>query len=217
MEAVVLHRITRWTGGGSDDEFQVPRGEIVAAHHTDLAIAGRVGVTVLLSRDRPGRHVTVVTVGHRSAEPVVRIQSSCLYGETFGSLECDCGDQLRRSLVRMRRAGSGVLVYLDQEGRGAGLSVKALAYELAERLEFDTFGAYAHLGFAHDLRSYQDATRVLTLLGVTACVLLTNNPAKIRSVEEAGIQVRREPLWGRRRGELQERMRAERRAHGYLD
>ena len=213
----MLSRITRRTESGPVDEFVVPRAEIVAAHHTELAIGGRVGVTLMLSQDKAGRYVTVVTVGRRTAEPVVRIQSSCLYGETLGSLDCDCGDQLRRSLARMKRAGSGVLVYLDQEGRGAGLSVKALAYELAERLEFDTFGAFSHLGFEHDLRSYADAVRTLKLLEVGRCTLLTNNPAKIRALEEAGIAVRREPLWAGSPGEMAQRIRAERRAHGYLD
>jgi GTP cyclohydrolase II len=213
----VLSRFTRWTGAAAvAGEFVVPRDEIVAAHHIDLAVVGRVRVNVLLSQERHGRHVTVVTVGRRTPEPVVRIQSSCLYGETFGSLECDCGDQLRDSLARMKRAGSGILVHLDQEGRGAGLTAKALAYELAERLGFDTFGAYGTLGFQHDLRSYADAVRVLRLLAIGRCTLLTNNPTKVQALEAAGIAVRREPLWVHR-GAFAHRSRAVRRAHGYLD
>jgi GTP cyclohydrolase II len=94
----------------------------------------------------------------------------------------------------MRKADGGVLIYLSQEGRGAGLSIKALAYELAERLNFDARGAYAHLGFEHDQRSYADAVRALKLLGVSRCVLLTNNPAKIKALEEANIVVRHEAL-----------------------
>jgi GTP cyclohydrolase II len=160
--------------------------------------------------------VVVVTVGRRSAEPVVRIQSSCLYGEALGSLECDCGSQLSGSLARMRTAGSGILIYLDQEGRGAGLTLKALAYDLAERLDLDRFGAYRHLGFAHDLRSYGDAVRVLKLLDVGTCLLLTNNPAKVSALEEADITVRRQPLWVHE-GAYAQRARATRLAHGYLD
>jgi GTP cyclohydrolase II len=195
-------------------EFEVPRDEIVAAHHTDLVDVGRVGVAVLLSEERPGRHVVVLTVGQRSEEPVVRVQSSCLYGETFGSIDCDCAGQLRQSLQRMRAAESGILVYLDQEGRGAGLSCKALAYELAERLGFDRFGAYARLGFEHDLRSYGEAVRVLRLLTIDRCVLLTNNPAKVQALATAGIAVRRERLWIDAAGHSQRDARCR---HGYLD
>jgi 3,4-dihydroxy 2-butanone 4-phosphate synthase/GTP cyclohydrolase II len=198
------------------EEFVIPRREVVAAHYDNLAIVGRVHVDVLLSQEKQGRYVTVVSIGRRSTEPLVRIQSSCLYGETFGSLGCDCGDQLNGSLARMRAAGSGILVYLDQEGRGAGLAVKALAYELAERLDLDTFGAYAQLGFAHDLRSYVDAVRVLKLLEVSSCILLTNNPAKVQALEDAGITTRRQPLWVQR-GAHAHRSRAVRRAHGYLE
>jgi GTP cyclohydrolase II len=176
------------------DEFTIPREAIVASYCSDLAYAGPARIHVLLSVERKGRLVHVVTVGRRSPNPVVRIQSSCLYGETFGSLDCDCGEQLRRSFVRMRTAGSGVLVYLDQEGRGAGLAFKAVAYELAERLEFDVKGAYAQLGFDHDLRSYPDAVRALGLLGIGACVLLTSNPAKVHALETAGIATRPEPF-----------------------
>lgn len=190
----MLKRIGRLTEAEMSSAFVMPHAAIVAAHHMDVAVAGRVRISIMLSQEKPGQCVTVVTVGRRTLEPIVRIHSSCLYGETLGSLECDCGDQLRESLNRMKKADGGILVYLHQEGRGAGLSVKALAHELAERLDFDAHGAYAHLGFEHDLRSYADAVRALKLLGVTACVLLTNNPAKVRALEAAGISVRREAL-----------------------
>jgi len=194
----------------------VPPHEVVAAHYDDLAVAGRVRVHVLLSREKEGRYVTVLTVGRRSPEPHVRVQSSCLYGETFGSLECDCGDQLQRSLARMRAVGSGILIYLEQEGGGAGLVTKALAYELARRLQFDTFGAYSHLGLEQDRRSYIDAVRVLKLLDVDRCVLLTNNPEKVKALEEGGITTKREALW-LPKGPRARRLRAARRDHGYLD
>jgi GTP cyclohydrolase II len=196
----MLKRVGGSTGAAAADAFVIPRVAMVAAHHMLVAIAGRVGVTVMLSQEKPGRHVTVVTIGRRTPEPLVRVHSSCLYGETLGSLECDCAGQLREALRRMKDAGSGILVYLDQEGRGAGLSVKALAHELAERLDFDAHGAYTHLGIEHDTRSYADAVRVLKLLGVSSCVLLTNNPAKIHALETAGIAVRPEALWVGRAG-----------------
>jgi GTP cyclohydrolase II len=127
----------------------------------------------------------------------VRIQSRCLYGETLGAVDCECAEQLRESLRRIQESGSGILVYLDQEGRGAGLSIKAWSYELAERFDLDTFGAYKKAGVAHDQRSYVDVVRVLELLEVRTCRLLTNNPAKIEALENAGIDVRRESLWVR--------------------
>jgi len=203
----MLKRLNRGMDSDAIDAYVMPRDEVVAAHHMDLAFAGRVGITVMLSQEKPGRCVTVVTVGRRTQQPIVRVHSSCLYGETLGSLECDCGDQLRESLSRMKKAGSGILVYLNQEGRGAGLTVKALAHELAERLDFDTHSAYAHLGFETDLRSYADAARVLNLLGVSGCTLLTNNPAKVRALESEGISVRREDLWMPRTAESVEQPR----------
>ena len=213
----MLRRISKRIGAAATtEEFVIPRREVVAAHDVELAEAGRARVNVLLSQEHQGHPVIVVTVGRRSAVPVVRIQSKCLYGEVFGSVECDCGDQLRESLSRMRTAGSGILIYLDQEGRGAGLTVKALAYELSQRLRIDTLGAYAQLGFLHDLRSYGDAVRSLKLLDVSTCHLLTNNPAKVRALEESGIRARRQPLWAQK-SEHGQRSRAARRAHGYLD
>jgi 3,4-dihydroxy 2-butanone 4-phosphate synthase/GTP cyclohydrolase II len=157
-----------------------------------------VVVTVLPSRDKEGdkdKQIVVVTVGQRSTEPIVRVQSRCYYGETLGSLDCDCGAQLETALHRMKAAGSGILIHLDQEGRGEGLRMKALAYEMAERNGWDPFNAYTELGLEHDRRSYVDAVWVLQLLDVDRCVLLTNNRFKIRALEEASIMTRREALW----------------------
>jgi GTP cyclohydrolase II len=193
-EVDILKRIDERLCTDAGEAFALPRAEVIAAHSMDLAVAGRVGIAIMLSQEKPGRYVTVVTVGKRTPVPIVRVHSSCLYGDTFGSLWCDCGYQLRESLSRMERAGGGILIYLNQEGRGAGLGVKAIAHELAERLAFDPHSAYAHLGFENDLRSYPDAVRVLKLLGVGRCVLLTDNPAKVEALESTGIIVRRETL-----------------------
>jgi len=191
--------VLRWISKRLDaaataEEFILPKDAVVAAHQDKLAAVGPVQLAVLLSHDK-GRYVVVVMVGRRSAEPVVRIHSSCLYGDALGSLGCDCGDQLRASLARMRAAGSGILIYLDQEGRGAGLNIKAVAIELAERLGLRRTAAFAELGFASDLRTYDDAVRILKLLDVSRCLLLTNNQAKVRALEQAGITVRREARW----------------------
>jgi GTP cyclohydrolase II len=119
----------------------------------------------------------------------VRVHSRCLYGEVFESTNCDCRWQLQESLRIIREHGSGVLVYLDQEGRGAGLLAKAKGYRLAQEEDLDTFASYSALGFKADSRSYEDAATLLKGLGLTRVRLLTNNPAKISALELAGIQV----------------------------
>lgn len=119
----------------------------------------------------------------------VRVHSRCLYGEIFESTNCDCRWQLRESLRIIREHGSGVLVYLDQEGRGAGLLAKAKGYRLSQKEELDTFASYSVLGYKADSRSYEDAAELLKQVGLTAVQLLTNNPAKISALEAAGIKV----------------------------
>lgn len=194
----LVNRLNPWS---PEDEFVFPRSEILASFHTTLEEAGPVLMTLLRGEERSEREklVVVASIGRRSAEPLVRIHSSCLLGETLGALDCDCRYQLLESQRRMRAAGSGILIYLDQDGRGAGLALKGTAYELAERLDLDRPTAYDQLGFPHDLRTYGDAVRVLRLLDVTRCRLLTNNDAKARALAEAGIAVRRHRLGPARR------------------
>lgn len=125
-----------------------------------------------------------------TARPVpVRIHSSCITGDLFGSLKCDCGDQLREGLRLIAQRGGGVLLYLDQEGRGTGLAAKMQAYEL-QHAGFDTIDADAELGFGADDRRYGAAVAMLRSLGIGSVELLTNNPAKIAALQEAGIEVR---------------------------
>jgi 3,4-dihydroxy 2-butanone 4-phosphate synthase/GTP cyclohydrolase II len=124
---------------------------------------------------------------------LVRIHSRCVYSEVFGSRECDCGWQLRRSRELLTLQG-GVLIYLDQEGRGAGLRAKADAYRLNHEDGLDTYQAYEKLGLPSDSRNYADAVQVLKELKLTRVRLLTNNPCKIEALEKAGITVDRVPL-----------------------
>ena len=124
---------------------------------------------------------------------LVRIHSKCMYSEVFLSSECDCGWQLHRSRELLAER-DGVLIYLDQEGRGAGLKVKAEAYKLTHEQGLDTFEAYEKLGYLPDLRQYTEAADVLKDLGLTSVRLLTNNPWKIAAVESRGIAVKRVPL-----------------------
>jgi GTP cyclohydrolase II len=131
-------------------------------------------------------------------EPVdgclVRIHSRCVYGEIFESVDCDCRDQLRQSMAMMRKAGSGVLIYLDQEGRGAGLLNKALGYQLTQREGLDTFSSYRKLGLPEDCRTYEDAVAILRSLNLRRVRLLTNNPAKVSALSTADFQVDQQPF-----------------------
>jgi GTP cyclohydrolase II len=133
--------------------------------------------------------VAIVVGAPRLDAPVaVRLHSACLTGDLFGSLKCDCGDQLRRAVRTMAESGGGVLLYLDQEGRGNGLSNKIHAYGLQAR-GFDTFDADAILGFEEDGRSFGFAAEMLKQLGVRELRLMTNNPRKIAALTEAGLKV----------------------------
>jgi GTP cyclohydrolase II len=125
---------------------------------------------------------------------LVRIHSRCVYGEIFESVDCDCRDQLRQSMAMMRKAGAGVLIYLDQEGRGAGLLAKALGYQLTQRQGLDTFSSYRKLGLLEDVRTYEDAVAILRSLNLKRVRLLTNNPAKVAALSTADFQVEQQPF-----------------------
>lgn len=123
------------------------------------------------------------------AGPVtVRLHSACLTGDLFGSLKCDCGDQLRGTARMMAESGGGVLLYIDQEGRGNGLSNKIHAYALQAQ-GYDTFDADEILGFDQDQRRFDFAAEMLKKLGVSRVRVMTNNPAKIAALGAAGIEV----------------------------
>jgi GTP cyclohydrolase II len=123
-----------------------------------------------------------------SGPVTVRLHSACLTGDLFGSLKCDCGDQLRHTARFMAQNSGGVLLYIDQEGRGNGLSNKIRAYELQAR-GYDTYDADAVLGFDHDQRRFDFAADMLRKLGVARVRIMTNNPVKIAALENAGIDV----------------------------
>jgi GTP cyclohydrolase II len=118
----------------------------------------------------------------------VRLHSACLTGDLFGSLKCDCGDQLRDTVRGMAASGGGVLLYLDQEGRGNGIANKIRAYRLQGE-GYDTYDADAMLGFGLDQRRFDFAAEMLRLLGISRVRLLTNNPDKIAALGAAGLEV----------------------------
>jgi GTP cyclohydrolase II len=156
---------------------------------TDVALQGSSARFVVFT-DMLGRNQTAVIVGKPNfSNPVpVRLHSACLTGDVFGSRRCDCGDQLRLSLVRLRESGGGVILYLAQEGRGLGLANKMRAYRLQDA-GLDTVDANTTLGFEHDERDYLIAARMLKMLGCTRVLLFSNNPAKIAGLGQAGIEV----------------------------
>ena len=121
--------------------------------------------------------------------PLVRIHSQCLTGDVFGSLRCDCRDQLELSLQKISAECCGLLIYEHKEGRGIGLMNKLHAYELQDH-GVDTVEANRRLGFAADLRDYALPVAILRHFGVGAVRLLSNNPDKVRALEQAGIPVR---------------------------
>jgi len=169
------------------------------AKATDLSIVSRAPVPLegaptsefVVFRGGEGlRDQVAIIVGKPDfSKPVtVRLHSACLTGDLFGSLKCDCGDQLRRTVHFMAQNEGGILLYLDQEGRGNGIANKIRAYKLQSQ-GYDTYEADEVLGFEADQRRFDFAGTMLRKLGVSAVRLMTNNPEKIRALSEAGLQV----------------------------
>ncbi|MEU7143757.1 GTP cyclohydrolase II [Nocardia sp. NPDC046473] len=125
---------------------------------------------------------------------LVRIHSRCLYSEALGSEDCDCGPELDTALDYIQAAGCGVLVYLEQEGRGCGLVAKARGYRYSEQHSTDSFTSYVALGYPVDARTFEVAARGLLDLGLHSVTLLTNNPDKIGTLRDNGLNVIVAPL-----------------------
>ena len=152
---------------------------------------GLLRVYVFRERGTDKEHVVAVKGDVRGRYGVpVRVHSECLTSEMLGSLKCDCRDQLEHALGLIAAAPYGAVVYLRQEGRGIGLGNKIRAYALQAR-GADTYEANRALGFADDLRRYDVAASMLKQLGVRSVDLITNNPLKIRGLEQEGLPVRR--------------------------
>lgn len=204
-----LPRLTRWIEDGT--VLDVPSQEVervlsesateivpVAEAPVPLAVAEQSRLVFFREAGGLLEHVAVL-IGPRESWPdpiPVRLHSACLTGDLFGSMRCDCGEQLRGSLEYFKKRGGGVLVYLAQEGRGIGLGNKMRAYSLQEA-GLDTIDADGVLGFGADERRYDAAIAILRHLGIERVELLTNNPEKVSAVEGSGITVvTRTPLFG---------------------
>lgn len=165
--------------------------DLTIAARTRVPLADATDAEFVVFRGGDGLHdqVAIVVGAPNPAQPVLtRLHSACLTGDLFGSLKCDCGDQLRGAVGEIAAAGSGVLLYLDQEGRGIGLLNKMRAYGL-QALGHDTLDADAVLGYGPDERRYAVAGAMLALLGFRKITLMTNNPGKISALEDFGVNV----------------------------
>ena len=150
---------------------------------------GKFRMVVFTYEGEPGEHVAMIKGEVRGAEGLlVRVHSECATSEIFGSLKCDCREQLHSALAAIDRAGRGMLIYLRQEGRGIGLINKVRAYALQER-GADTIEANQLLGLPVEGRSYDAAAALLATFGVQSAKLLTNNPDKLDKLSALGVKV----------------------------
>ncbi len=166
-------------------ESLVERGEKV----TLPTRYGDFSVVPFRQKSNGAEHVALIKGKWDVNEPVlVRVHSSCMTGDIFGSLRCECGDQLHKSMEMVEKEGKGVIVYMMQEGRGIGLVNKIAAYKLQDQ-GLDTVDANLHLGFKADERDYGVGAQILRNLGITKMRLLTNNPVKRVGIEGFGLEV----------------------------
>jgi GTP cyclohydrolase II len=150
---------------------------------------GSAGKDAGNDNDRRKEEAVALVLGDiHASPPLVRIHSQCLTGDVFGSLRCDCRQQLEMALSMIAQAGAGVLLYEMQEGRGIGLMAKLQAYGLQDQ-GLDTVQANEELGFKADHREFQLPAEVLKSLGLKQVRLLSNNPQKVAALESAGIEV----------------------------
>ncbi|MEM9797238.1 MAG: GTP cyclohydrolase II [Pseudomonadota bacterium] len=213
VSAEAPHDVT-WLPANPDLVRALPPEEVAAAR-VPLAVhrAGRVHVF----RDGLEEHYAV-EIGHvdRAAPVLVRLHSACFTGDVLGSVKCDCGPQLHAAMAAMAQTG-GILLYLNQEGRGIGLANKMRAYDLQDQ-GFDTVEANHRLGFEDDERNFRLGADLLRRLGVARVRLMTNNPRKLEMMSAQGVEVaERVPLHVGRRAENADYLDVKRAKSGHLE
>jgi len=157
-------------------------------HFRIMGFEGQFSHDSSISDRRKEEAVALVIGDIHAVPPLVRIHSQCMTGDVFGSIRCDCRQQLEMALSMIAQAGAGVLLYELQEGRGIGLMPKLQAYQLQDQ-GLDTVQANEKLGFKADHREFQLPAEILAALGLKAVRLLSNNPQKVAALEAAGIKV----------------------------
>ena len=161
----------------------------VVAARLPMAVSEAGRLTVFRPEDGGEEHYAIeIGTPDRNTPVLTRLHSACFTGDLLGSLKCDCGAQLRAALAQMGAEGAGVLLYLNQEGRGIGLANKMRAYSLQDQ-GFDTVEANHRLGFEDDERDFRLGSAILKAMGFSAVRLLTNNPAKVTMLEANGVDV----------------------------
>jgi GTP cyclohydrolase II len=174
---------------GEVDEGAAPRLFEVAAARVPLDVSERGRVRVFRPADGAEEHYAVEIGAPDRGRPVLcRLHSACFTGDMLGSLKCDCGPQLRSALGQIAAEGAGVLLYLNQEGRGIGLANKLRAYALQDQ-GFDTVEANHRLGFEDDERDFRLGASMLKGMGFSRIRLITNNPAKVAMMQGCGLKV----------------------------
>lgn len=166
-------------------ESLIERGEEVSlpTKHGDFRIIP------FLQKSNKKEHIALIKGEWKEDEPIlVRVHSSCVTGDVFGSQKCECGDQLHKAMELIEKEGKGVVVYLNQEGRGIGLMAKLAAYKLQEK-GMDTVEANLHLGYRADERDYGVGAQILRSIGVRKMRLMSNNPVKRIGLESFGLEV----------------------------
>ena len=178
---------------------------------------GKFKIIAYRSMVDPGEHIALTMGQWGPEDPVlVRVHSECLTGDVFGSLRCDCGEQIQLSLQILAKEGRGVFLYMRQEGRGIGLHNKIKAYNLQDN-GLDTVEANERLGFAPDLRHYGIGAQILADLGVKKLRLLTNNPRKVVGLAGFDLEiVERVPVEGPVNEENRQYLRTKRSRMGHI-
>ncbi len=178
-----------WLHGEYADLIAQPSIQLDETARASLPIAGAEASSIVSFRERGSDAVHLaLLVGDVGEVPLTRVHSSCVTGDLLGSLRCDCGGQLALALDKIKQACGGILLYLNQEGRGIGITNKLRAYQLQER-GHDTYEANLMLGFDEDERDFTVAAEMLKKLGKSTIRLLSNNPRKVDKLALAGITV----------------------------